>query len=152
MIRKIDTIIIHCSATRKDVAYSINQLMSDHIKRGFKGIGYHYYISKAGTVYATRHIHEEGAHCKGYNKFSIGICYEGGLNENGNPCDTRTNLQKVELEKLLKQLCRKYPIRQIKGHRDFSIDLDEDGIIEPHEWSKACPCFDVEKEYSYLIK
>ena len=84
-MKKIDTIIIHCSATRITSDYTVEQLDAGHKARGFKRpvqteplkhIGYQYYIRKDGTVYPGRHEDEVGAHCKGWNSRSIGICYE----------------------------------------------------------------------------
>jgi N-acetyl-anhydromuramyl-L-alanine amidase AmpD len=37
----------------------------------------------------------------------------------------------------------KYPAAKIMGHRDFSRDLNRDGVLQPSEWAKACPSFDV---------
>ena len=74
-----------------------------------------------------------GAHAKRYNAHSIGICYEGGLDINGHPADTRTSAQKQAMVKLLQSLCTDYPDADILGHRDLP-------------WvQKACPCFDVKK-------
>lgn len=147
-MRQIDLIVIHCSATQADRNYSVKQLASDHCKRGFKGIGYHYYITIDGTIYDTRALERVGAHVKGFNKTSIGICYEGGLDCKGNPADTRTDKQRVSLRLLIDRLLKQFgKDMRICGHRDLSKDLNGDGYIESNEWSKLCPCFDVEREY-----
>ena len=86
-----------------------------------------------------------GAHCKGWNERSVGICYIGGLDENGRPADTRTNVQKRVLYQIIIDLQREYNILQVLGHRDTSPDLNGDGVIEPYEYVKACPCFDVKE-------
>ena len=79
-----------------------------------------------------------GAHARRSNAHSIGICYEGGLDENGKPCDTRTPAQKQTLVTLLRSLKYDYPDAQILGHRDLP-------------WvTKRCPCFDVKSEYAHL--
>ena len=76
---------------------------------------------------------EEGAHARHYNAHSIGICYEGGLDEKGKPADTRTPAQKASLEDLLYSLVLDYPDAEILGHRDLP-------------WvRKSCPCFDVKE-------
>ena len=80
MMRKIDLIAIHCSATRADRSLTPDDLETQHRRRGFNGTGYHYYIRKDGTVHLTRPIERIGAHVKGFNLNSVGICYEGGLN------------------------------------------------------------------------
>ena len=67
-------IVIHCSATRCDRDYTVEQLMRDHKARGFRTIGYHFYIRRDGTVTRHRGLLEVGAHCRPYNRCSIGIC------------------------------------------------------------------------------
>lgn len=132
-MREINLIVIHCSATRVNQNFTVEQLEACHKARGFRTIGYHYYITKDGTCYPCRPEREAGAHALRYNAHSIGICYEGGLDEKGKPADTRTEAQKKSLEELLKSLCTDYPDAEILGHRDLP-------------WvRKACPCFDVKK-------
>ena len=75
-----------------------------HRHRGFNGTGYHYYIRKDGTVHLTRPVERIGAHVKGFNANSIGICYEGGLDCRGRPADTRTPEQRATLRLLIHQL------------------------------------------------
>ena len=84
-MRKIDLIVIHCSATRVDRTLTAFDLETLHRRRGFNGTGYHYYIRKDGTTLLTRPIERIGAHAKGFNASSIGICYEGGLDCRGRP-------------------------------------------------------------------
>lgn len=145
-MRKIDMIVIHCSATRADVPLSPRQLEEMRRKRGFDGCGYHYYVKRDGEICTMRPVDRPGAHAKGYNQHSIGVCYEGGLDEQGRPADTRTELQKRSLRVLVRVLAMDFQTRRIVGHRDLSPDLDGDGVIEPEEWTKVCPCFDVGTE------
>ena len=91
----------------------------------------------------TRPLGRIGAHVKGYNRNSIGICYEGGLDKDGKPKDTRTPEQRAALRRLIIELQLRFPGCKVCGHRDLSTDLNRNGKIEPHEWSKQCPCFDV---------
>lgn len=157
-MNKIDSIIIHCSATRagQDIGKAeINQM---HVQRGYQCIGYNYVIRLDGTIEQGRSLTIDGAHCnsKGfsgvsYNKHSVGICYVGGLDANGKPADTRTPAQKEALRKLIADIVEAEPIKEIMGHRDTSPDLDGDGIVEPHEWIKMCPCFDAAAEYKDLL-
>ena len=87
-----------------------------------------------------------GAHAKGYNRNSIGICYEGGLDKDGKPKDTRTPEQRVALRQLVNELLLRFPDCKVCGHRDLSFDLNHNGKIDPREWTKQCPCFAVATE------
>ena len=87
-----------------------------------------------------------GAHAKGFNAHSIGICYEGGLDCNGRPKDTRTVWHKHSRRVLVRVLLKEYPGSRVCGHRELSPDLNGNGEIEPEEWIKACPCFEVKEE------
>ena len=118
-----------------------------HRRRGFNGAGYHFYIRKNGDIKSTRPIEKVGAHAKGFNRESIGICYEGGLDSKGRPKDTRTEWQKHSLRVLVLTLLKDYPECRVCGHRDLSPDRNENGEIEPEEWVKACPCFDAENNW-----
>ena len=91
-----------------------------------------------------------GAHVTGFNRESIGICYEGGCDVHGKAKDTRTQQQKDAIVALLRELVIHYPDAEICGHRDLSPDKDGDGVIEPQEWVKMCPCFDAKKEYKMI--
>lgn len=77
-MRKINYIVVHCSATREGCTLTSEALEAEHRRRGFRTTGYHYYIRRDGTVLGTRSLELPGAHCRGHNKYSIGICYEGG--------------------------------------------------------------------------
>lgn len=145
--KDIRYIVIHCSATRSNRPYTVEQLTRDHKARGFSSAGYHYYIRRDGTLHSLRPETQAGAHVKGYNNCSIGICYEGGLDPLGKPLDTRTDAQRRMILDLLHTLKQRYPNAVILGHRDLSPDVDGDGVVEPHEWLKLCPCFEVKSEY-----
>lgn len=142
-MRKIDLIVIHCSATHEDRCFTEYDLDTCHRRRGFNGPGYHFYIRKDGRIVSTRPIERVGAHARGFNARSIGICYEGGLDREGHPKDTRTPEQKHSMRVLVRTLLTDYPGCEVCGHRDLSTDLNGNGEIEPEEWIKACPCFEV---------
>lgn len=144
-MRNIDSIIVHCSATKAGQDFTATDIDRWHRERGFNGIGYHYVIRLDGKLEKGRDVALAGAHCKGWNERSVGICYIGGLDENGRPADTRTNAQKRVLYQIIIDLQREYNILQVLGHRDTSPDLNGDGVIEPYEYVKACPCFDVKE-------
>ena len=150
-MRLIDRIVIHCSATSFTTDYTAEQIKLAHIARGFRTWGYHYYIRKDGTINTLRPIEQMGAHASGYNASSIGICYEGGLNASGKAADTRTPAQKKSMLELLQKLTAQFKILYLDGHRDLSPDLNDNGTVEPNEWIKMCPCFDVHKEFSTFL-
>ncbi|MBO5602963.1 MAG: N-acetylmuramoyl-L-alanine amidase [Prevotella sp.] len=130
-MRKITLIIIHCSATRADHSYTFEDCRNDHIRhRHFKDIGYHYYITRDGSIHKGRPEEQVGAHCRHHNRYSIGICYEGGLDTKGKAADTRTPAQRAALHALVHSLRRDYPQALVVGHH----------TLDPH---KDCPCFDV---------
>lgn len=106
------------------------------------------YIRKDGYIKGTRPIEKTGAHAKGYNAHSLGICYEGGLDCHGRPKDTRTEWQRHSLRVLVLALLKEYPGARVCGHRDLSPDLNGNGEIEPEEWIKVCPCFDAKEEFA----
>ena len=132
-MRTIDKIIIHCSATLPGQRVDVETITRWHKQRGFKTIGYHFFIDRSGTIHAGRPLEQQGAHCKGQNAHSIGICYEGGLNKEGKPLDTRTILQRIAMKELVAQLLGQFPDATVHGHREFA--------------NKACPCFDVQAEF-----
>ena len=103
--------------------FTVEQLRQCHLQRGFKDIGYHFYITRDGELHHCRPISEPGAHVRGFNRHSIGICYEGGLDENGCPADTRTQAQRFALLDLLTILRHQYPEAQILGHYQLSASI-----------------------------
>ncbi len=158
-MKTIDSIIIHCSATRARQDLRAKDMDRMHKQRGFAQIGYNFVIDLDGTVENGRPLSIDGAHCntKGfsgvsYNKHSVGICYIGGLDESGKPADTRTEAQKNALRDLVAKLCKEYPIIELLGHRDTSPDTNGSGEVESFEFIKSCPCFDVRSEFSNFMK
>ena len=154
----IDAIVIHCSASRAGQDLRAADIDKMHKERGFAMIGYNYVIDLDGTVETGRPLTRDGAHCntaglsgKSYNKHSIGICYVGGLDKDGNPADTRTDAQKTALAELVYRLIDEYPIIEVIGHRDASPDKDGNGTIEKNEWIKQCPCFSVRDEFPMAV-
>ena len=136
MGRKVNLLILHCTATPEGRPVTVQQVRQWHIQRGFVDIGYHFLVGLDGTIHKGRPIEKAGAHCKGHNAHSIGICYVGGLDRQGRPKDTRTPAQKAALLRLLKELKKQYPKATIHGHREFA--------------KKDCPCFDARSEYKGL--
>lgn len=133
-MRTITLIIVHCSANRAGSALRMADIDRYHRSLGRMGCVYHYVIPTDGSIEPGRPEEKIGAHCRHHNRHSIGVCYIGGLAEDGLPADTRTEAQRIALRNLLEQLHRRYPKALIVGHRD----------LNPR---KACPCFDVVSEY-----
>ncbi len=155
MAQTITKIVIHCSATpngrRIGNLHTLPEVAIDrwHKSRHFrrrqwrvnrfnphlKHIGYHFVIGIDGRVGTGRAVGEQGAHVRGHNKNSVGICLVG--------TDAFTLEQWDALYTLINKLSQQYPEATLHGHRDFSPDLDGDGTVEPHEFIKTCPGFDV---------
>ena len=142
-MRQINKIIIHCTATPKGRDISIDDVRRWHTTparlggNGWADIGYHYLITLDGTICPGRPLDQPGAHCRGHNTDSVGVCYVGGLDAEGkNPEDTRTTAQRRALVDLLTRLKHDFPHATIRGHRDFA--------------AKACPSFDATAEYAIL--
>ncbi|MFA6813295.1 MAG: N-acetylmuramoyl-L-alanine amidase [Bacteroidaceae bacterium] len=110
-MREINLIVIHCSAMHESQTSC------------------HFYIRKDGAIISTRPMEMIGAHASGYDANSIGICYEGGLDKEGNPADTRTKEQKHSLHVLVAVMKKDYPGSRLCGHRDLNP-------------LKVCPCFE----------
>ncbi len=136
-MRKINRIIVHCTATPAGRHVTVADIDRWHRQRGFAGIGYHYVIYLDGSVHEGRPVSRQGAHCSGYNATSIGVCYVGGVAADcRTPLDTRTPAQRSSLVDLLRRLKTLYPGATIHSHGDFA--------------PKACPSFDATAEYRSL--
>lgn len=167
-LRQIDLIVVHCSASPSgkrlggglgDRRITATQVIDTwHANRvppfrrdpaavaaynpGLPHIGYHYVVDLDGATLTGRRLSETGAHAgKAYNARSIGICLVGGAE----PQARYTRAQWDSLRKLVVSLQGTLPDGvQVLGHRDLSPDADGDGQVEPHEWLKTCPGFDVQ--------
>lgn len=132
-MRRIDKIIIHCSATPEGRHHTVEDIDRWHRQRGFKCIGYHFVIYLDGSVHKGRPVEQIGAHCTGQNANSIGICYIGGCDKKMHAKDTRTPAQREALRDLVELLRTEYPKATVHGHREYA--------------QKDCPSFDVSKEF-----
>lgn len=140
--RKINEIILHCSATPEGKNYKASDIDRWHKNQGWKCIGYNYVIDLDGTIEIGRNLDMIGAHTTGHNSYSIGICYIGGCAKDGKTAkDTRTPEQKIAMYELLHDLLIMYPKAEIHCHYEFA--------------KKACPSFKLEtlqKEYSLWLR
>lgn len=132
-MRNIDTLIIHCSATPSNRAVTTSDIRLWHMRdNGWRDIGYHYVIERPGLLASGRPFEHAGAHAKGHNANSLGICLVGGLNPDTlAPEANYTDAQWDILDSLVTVLQATFPIKRVIGHNEVS--------------SKACPCFDVEE-------
>ena len=134
-MRKINEVILHCSATPEGKDFKAKDIRKWHKEKGWQDIGYHYVIDLDGTIEPGRDVDIIGAHCLNHNANSIGICYIGGCDKNMQAKDTRTQAQKDALLDLVFLLLQQYklPLSAVKGHYTYS--------------SKFCPCFTNEQFY-----
>jgi len=135
LTREIGLIVVHCSATDDDRDIGVKEIDQWHKARGWSGIGYHFVIRRYGTIEIGRDINVSGAHTKGHNSGSIGICMVGGVDSKGNPENNFNQIQFEALDELLSELL-------------FMSNVKVDVEILPHNHfnkHKACPSFDVEK-------
>lgn len=167
MKRKLNAIVIHCAATPNGKAFTAADIDRMHKARGFKRgsqsvrsfnpelkhIGYHYVIEIDGNVASGRHVEEIGAHVQGSNAKSIGICligtdkftraqWESLRNTVIATAGMIKNTAIMEVDSALSAY--KDMGISVKGHRDFSPDLNGDGQITRNEWIKICPGFSVD--------
>lgn len=134
--REIYEIIIHCSATRASMDIGVDEIRPWHKARGFSDIGYHRVVRRDGVKEDGRDLNIVGAHVRGRNTNSIGICLVGGVKEDGvSPEDNFTDAQWDSLRSMLKMYKALIPDVKIHGHNEFA--------------NKACPCFDVQYELAH---
>ena len=125
-------IVIHCSATRASQNVTFDDIKRWHtMERAFLDIGYHWVIERDGTVKQGRPTDEWGAHAKGHNHESVGICLVGGLDKNNQAEDNCTPLQKRMLKLLVAGHQALFPDVEVRGHSHFNAE-------------KECPAFPVE--------
>lgn len=137
-MRTINKIVIHCSDTPEGKYFDVDDIRDWHKERGWNDIGYHYVILLNGTIQLGRELKKVGAHARGVNRNSIGVCYIGGKDADFKKAkDTRTKEQKESLRVLLKTLIRMFPESEILGH------------YQAVTTNKTCPNFDAKKEYKF---
>lgn len=128
---RIKYIAVHGSATPPDMQVTAEDINRWHLERGWDEIGYHFVIQRSGLVEIGRDLDKHGAHVKGYNSDSWGICLIGGVDADGKAEDNYAYEQFRSLFTVLRFLRTMAPQAEILGHRDFpGTDTD-------------CPSFDV---------
>lgn len=154
---KIEYLVIHCTATPEGRDVTGEDIRRMHLSpvsaggNGWSRPGYTDIFRLDGRVERLAPNNEDGNvdagevtnGAKGYNSVSRHISYIGGCDSSGQPKDTRTPAQKAAMEKYVMDFHRRFPWVKIVGHRDLSPDKNGNGVVEPFEWTKACPSFDV---------
>lgn len=147
-MRGIKRIFVHCTAGSQ--RQTVADLQAEFKRKGWKNPGYHYVIQADGTVKQLLGEQFVSNGVKGYNSTSVNVAYMGGIDADGKAVDNRTDAQKASLLTLLKELKGRYPKAEILGHRDISPDTNGNGIVDPWERIKECPCFNARDEYKDL--
>jgi N-acetylmuramoyl-L-alanine amidase len=124
-MRTIDKIVVHHTASPNSWTY--DDVKASHLERGFDDIGYHYLIEHNGTVRLGRHVSRVGAHCKGYNANSVGVCVVGSFEDGSMPTDEQWDA----VSSLCADLLRQHPGSELFGHKELKPTL--------------CPGFDPQK-------
>lgn len=140
--RRTDLMVVHVTATPPSWDHGAREIDRIHRALGWSGNGYNEVIRRNGVLETGRGLMAIGAHVAGFNSIAYGITMVGGVDEHGRPQNNMTPAQFDTLERRLRELSARWPRAGVCGHRDLSPDRDGDGIIEPHEFMKACPCFD----------
>jgi len=134
-----DTVVIHCSASPPHRDVDAAEITRWHRARGFRTIGYHYVIKRDGTLETGRPISQQGAHARGHNHYTIGICLVGGVDKQGKAEDNFTDAQRHTLYRTVTSVVYDYKITSVIGHHDIP------GV------NKACPSFNVTEWLSNSI-
>lgn len=130
--KKTKYIVVHHAATKARMDVGVNEIRKWHKQQGWSDIGYHYVIRRDGTLEAGRPLDQAGAHVRGHNQHSIGICLVGGLSEDGKRADPNyTEAQLATLERTLRNATAAFPAAEIVGHRDLDSKKPD------------CPAFNV---------
>ena len=129
--KRTEEIIIHCAATRPSQDIDAREIDRWHRQRGWLKIGYHFVIKRDGSIEIGRDFNDIGAHARGHNSYSVGVCLVGGLNDESKPENNFTEAQWGMLSILVDGLSAKYPEAKIIGHNEVA--------------DKACPSFDVQE-------
>lgn len=149
-MRDIKYIFVHCTASYQSNTTEAS-LRAEFKAKGWSAPGYHYVVKTDGNIIKMYDESLVANGVKGYNSNSIHIAWIGGIDKtHPKGIDNRTKAQKVALYDLVAKMRMKYKKAKILGHRDISPDLNHNGIVDPWEYIKACPCFDAMVEYKEL--
>ena len=128
--KKIELLVVHCSDTPNNQNLSANDIHKMHLGFGWDGIGYHKVINRSGKIEDGRPEYWVGAHVKGKNNISLGVCLIGK--------NYFTKRQFRSLERILKKWKKTYPYAKVVEHRQTG------------KTKKTCPNFDVTSWYKSI--
>lgn len=135
-MRNLNNIILHCSATKEGAHIDVSTIRRWHKEFGWKDCGYHFVIYLDGSINIGRPIDQVGAHTKGHNKESIGVCYVGGIGLDDKPKDTMNEKQELGLFELIYSIRTMFGWMPLSGHNEYA--------------NKACPSFNVPEKYKWI--
>lgn len=136
-MRKLDRIIVHCTATPEGRHVDVDTIRVWHKARGWSDVGYHFVIYIDGSVHAGRAVEKTGAHVAGHNATTIGVVYVGGTDAAGKAKDTMNAAQETAFVNLVKHLRDEYGPLTLHGHNEYA--------------AKACPSFKVKDKFKWLV-
>ena len=136
-MRKLDRIILHCTATPEGRHVDVDTIRVWHKARGWSDVGYHFFIYIDGSVHAGRAVEKTGAHVAGHNATTIGVVYVGGTDAAGKAKDTMNAAQETAFVNLVKHLRDEYGPLTLHGHNEYA--------------AKACPSFKVKDKFKWLV-
>lgn len=136
-MRKLDQIVLHCTATPEGRHVDVDTIRGWHKARGWSDIGYHFVVYLDGSVHVGRDVSKVGAHVSGHNATTIGVVYVGGTDAAGKAKDTMNAAQETAVVNLVKSLREKYGPLTLHGHNEYA--------------SKACPSFNVKDKFGWLV-
>ena len=131
-MRVINKVIIHCTDSPDSLDIDVRDVNRWHLDRGWSGIGYHYFLKRNGTIQIGRPVEKIGAHVRGHNHDSIGVCWAG-----------RNNITTKQYKSLLLLL------RGLKSQYKLTVD-DFFGHTELDN-NKTCPNLDMQKIRAELV-
>jgi N-acetyl-anhydromuramyl-L-alanine amidase AmpD len=140
-LKSVDYIVVHCSATPEYMNIGVEEIRRWHRQRGWMDVGYHYIIRRDGTIEIGRPNTAPGAHARGFNHVSLGICLVGGVESDKKAAERNyTHAQWDALGSLIADLYEMYPEAEILGHRDLP------------KVNKDCPSFDVRAWWTAYVE
>ena len=127
--QNIKLLVIHCSDTQNEKELEASDIHKMHLGFSWDGIGYHKVILRSGEIQNGRPEYWVGAHVKGKNDVSLGVCLIGR--------NHFTEKQYISLEKVLREWKNKYPNADILGHCDTGQTLKTCPNFNVGEWLKT---------------